>query len=117
MWNFESSAMIVLDKRIGSLEIDSKAERLLREVVLNNMILFKYSGLLKLSFPFYKVKKILEDSLDSITSPSPSVKIQIMGGKVCLRFKGKTLLDVVNNLLKTKSLLTSPSNVLSYYPK
>ena len=46
--------MIVLDKRIGSLEIDSKAERLLREVVLNNMILFKYSGLLKLSFPFYK---------------------------------------------------------------
>jgi cytochrome P450 len=54
MWNFESSAMIVLDKRIGSLEIDSKAERLLREVVLNNMILFKYSGLLKLSFPFYK---------------------------------------------------------------
>ena len=29
-------------------------------------------------------------------------KIQIMGGKVCLRCKGKTL--------KTKSLLTSPSN-------
>ena len=55
MWNFESSAMIVLDKRIGALEIDSKAERLLREVVHNNMILFKYSGLLKLSFPFYKV--------------------------------------------------------------
>jgi hypothetical protein len=32
-----------------------------------------------------------EDSLDSIQSPS--VKIQIMGGgKVCLRFKDKTLL-------------------------
>ena len=28
-----------------------------------------------------KVKKISEDSLDSIPSPSPSVKIQIMGGK------------------------------------
>ena len=55
MWNFESSAMIVLDKRIGAMEIDSKSERLLREVVHNNMILFKYSGLLKLSFPFYKV--------------------------------------------------------------
>ena len=53
MWNFESSAMIVLDKRIGAMEIDSKSERLLREVVHNNMILFKYSGLLKLSFPFY----------------------------------------------------------------
>ena len=68
-------------------------DRLLREVVLNNMILFKYSGLLKLSFPFYKVKQILEDSLDSI--PSPSVKIQIMGGKVGLRCKGKTL-GIVN---------------------
>ena len=28
-----------------------------------------------------KVKKIYEDSLDSIPSPLPSVKIQIMGGK------------------------------------
>jgi hypothetical protein len=35
-------------------------------------------------------EKILEDSLDSIPSPSPSVKVQIMGGKVCLRCKGKT---------------------------
>jgi hypothetical protein len=62
-----------------------------------------------------KVEKILKGSLDSI--PSPSVKIQIMGGKVCLRCKGKTLLDVVNKRLKTKSLLTSPSNVLPYYLK
>ena len=30
---------------------------------------------------FDKVKKISEDSLDLIPSPSPSVKIQIMGGK------------------------------------
>jgi hypothetical protein len=50
---------------------------------------------------------LVEDSLDSIPSPSPSVKIQIIGGKVCLRCKSKTLLDVVNKLLKTKSLLTS----------
>jgi len=62
-----------------------------------------------------KVKKILKGSLDLIPSPSPSVKIQIMGGKVCLRGKGKTLLGVVNRLLKTKSLLTSPSNVVPYY--
>jgi hypothetical protein len=40
----------------------------------------------------YTVEKILKGSLDSIPSPSPSVKIQIMGGKVCLRCKGKTLL-------------------------
>ena len=61
-----------------------------------------------------KVEKILKGSLDSIPSPSTSVKIQIMGGKVCLRCKGKTLLGVVNKLLKTKSLLTSPINVLPY---
>ena len=68
-------------------------------------------------FIFTKVEKILKGSLDSIPSPSPSVKIQIMGGKVCLRCKGKTLLGVVNKLLKTKSLLTSPSNVLPYHFK
>ena len=34
---------------------------------------------------FRKVEKIFEDSLDSIPSPSPSVKIQIIGGKVYLR--------------------------------
>ena len=32
-----------------------------------------------------KVEKIQEDSLDLIPSPSPSVKIQIIGGKVYLR--------------------------------
>jgi hypothetical protein len=59
---------------------------------------------------YSKAEKILKVSLDSI--PSSSVKIQIMGGKVCLRCNGKTLLGVVNKLLKTKSLLTLPSNVL-----
>ena len=32
-----------------------------------------------------KVEKILKGSLDSILSSSPSVKIKIMGGKICLR--------------------------------
>ena len=40
----------------------------------------------------FKVENMLNGSLDSIPSPSPSVKIQIMGRKVCLRWKGKTLL-------------------------
>jgi hypothetical protein len=68
---------------------------------------------LKNIFPV-KVENILKGSLDLIPSPSPSpsVKIQIMGGKVCSRCKGKTLLGVVNKLLKTKSLLTSPRIVL-----
>ena len=38
-----------------------------------------------------KVEKNLKGSLDLIPSPSPSVKIQIMGGKVRLRRKGKSL--------------------------
>ena len=50
--------------------------------------------------PHVKVEKILKGSLESI--PSPSVKIQIIGGKVCLRCKGKTLLGIVNKLLKNK---------------
>ena len=53
-----------------------------------------------------KVENILKGSLDSIPSPSPSVKIQIMGGKICLTCKGKTLLGIVNKLLKTKRFLT-----------
>ena len=65
---------------------------------------------------FCKVENILKGSLDLIPSPSSSVKIQIMGRKVCLMRQGKTLLGIVNKLLKTKSLLTSPSNVLPYYP-
>ena len=65
----------------------------------------------------FKEENILKGSLDSIPSPSPSVKIQIMGGKVCLRCKGKTLLSVVDKLLETKSLLTSPSNVLPLHLK
>ena len=59
-----------------------------------------------------KVENILKGSLDSIPSPSPFVKIQIRGGKVRLRRKGKTLLGVVNKLFVFKSLLTRPGNVL-----
>ena len=62
-----------------------------------------------------KVENIYEDSLDLIPSPSPSVKVQIIGGKVYLMCEGKTLLGIVNKLLKTKRLLTSPSNDLPYY--
>ena len=61
---------------------------------------------------FIKVEMILKGSLDSISSSSPSVKIQIMGGKVWLRRRSKTLLGVVNKHLDTQSLLTMPSNVL-----
>ena len=61
-----------------------------------------------LTFPV-PAEFVFKDSLGLIL---PSVKIQIMGGKVCLRCKGKTLLGVVNKLLERKRLLTLPSNVL-----
>ena len=51
---------------------------------------------------------------------SPSVKIQIMGGKVCSRCKGKTLLGIVNKLFKTKCfallpLVNFPANDLNFH--
>ena len=61
-----------------------------------------------------KVEKISEDSLTSTSSSSLWLKIQIMDGKVCLRCEGKTLLGVVNKILRTDSLLTCPRNVLLY---
>ena len=84
--------------------------------------IYEYVFFLLLMSPIFvnfviKVEKNLKGSLDSSPSPSLSVKIQIMGGKFCLRCEGKTLLGVVNKLLITKSLLTSPSNVLPYYLK
>ena len=54
--------------------------------------------------PNSKIENILKGSLDLIPSPLSSVKIQIMGEKVCLGCKGKTLLGIVNKLLKTKAM-------------
>ena len=62
-----------------------------------------YYGVLTTVLVHGKVEKISKDSLDLI--PSPSVKIQMIGGKVSLRCKGKTLLGIVNKLLKTKKFV------------
>ena len=75
----------------------------------------RFINIIELSIAKVKVEKTIKGSLDSI--PSPSVKIQIMGGKNCLRCKGRTLLGIVNTLLKTKSLSTSARNVMSSYLK
>ena len=61
-----------------------------------------------------KEEKVLKGSLDSIPSPSPSVIIQIIGRKACLRWKGKILLGIVNRLLKTKKCWHQTSSVLPY---
>ena len=44
------------------------------------------------------LEKVLKGSLDYIPSPLPSLKIQIIGGKVGLRFKNKIFLVIVNKL-------------------
>ena len=49
----------------------------------------RFSKIIKVEKIFKKIK-FKKGSLDLIQSPSPSVKIQIKGGKVCLRYKGKT---------------------------
>ena len=62
-----------------------------------------------------KVEKILKGSLDSIPSPSLSVKIQIMGGKVCLRCKCKTLLGLVNKQHVFLTQVKFPANNLNFH--
>ena len=85
----------------GAFDIDDETHNRLMEEVKDEKV--------QLTF-LHKVENILKGRLDSISSPS--VKIQIMGGKVCLRCKCKILLGIVNNLFVFKSLLTTPSNVL-----
>ena len=95
------------------MSLVSAKECLKMEILITLMISFKLTSIGEVTvdkdpntelmmLSKFKVENILKGSLDSTPSPSPSVKIQIMGGKVCLRCKGKTLLDVVHKLLKTK---------------
>ena len=58
----------------------------------------RYKGKTLLEVFQSKVENILKGSLDSIPSPLPSVKIQIMGEKGGV----KEMVDIVNKLLKTK---------------
>ena len=64
-----------------------------------------------------KVEKILEGSLDSIPSLSPSVKIQIIGGKVYLREYGKTLLGDVNKLIEIQKFLDNAKQYFAVTPQ
>jgi hypothetical protein len=70
-----------------------------------------------------KVEKILKGSLDLILRPSTSVKVQIMGGKVWLRCKGKTLLgienkkfvDIIQQCFALLPQINFPANNLNYH--
>ena len=82
----EKILRIVFGTFLGRLEPTGKKSEIKPPSVLKD-----FSALFSPSI--VKVETILKDSLDLI--PSPSVKIQIMGGKVCLRCKGKTLLGIL----------------------
>ena len=60
---------------------------------------------------FAKIVKIKEGSLDSIPSLSPSMKILIVGGKVCLRCKGKKF----EFSLKVKVMGSNPGYLLKSF--
>ena len=68
-----------------------------------------------------KIEKILKGSLNLIPSPSPSVKIQIMGGKICFRCKGKTLGKKIarhcHKTFENKTFVDITQNILPYYFK
>ena len=64
---------------------------------------------------FYEVENILKGSLVSIPSPSPLVKIQIMGSKACLRCEGKTLLDITQQCSALLPQVNFPANNLNFH--
>ena len=61
----------------------------------------------------FKVEKILKSSLDLIPSP---VKIQIMGGKVYLIGKGKTLLGIVNKPFCIQKFVDNTQQCFAFTP-
>ena len=65
-----------------------------------------------------KVEKILKGSLDSIPSPSPSVKIQIMGWKVCFyqqSFENKKFVDITQQCFALLPQVIFPANNLNFH--
>ena len=64
-----------------------------------------------------KVEKILKGSLALIPSPSPSVKIQIMGVKVWLKWKSKTLLGVGQHTFENKKCVDITHQCFALLPQ
>ena len=60
-----------------------------------------------------KVVKILKGSLDAIQSPTPLVKIQIVGGKVC--FENKKFDDITQQCLALLPQVDFPANDLNFH--
>ena len=82
---------LVMPRLFGDVTADEKKKEIVSKSVL--VLKFRFSEKvtkIEVMFPFFlenKVKNILKGRLDLISSTLPSVIIQIMGGKVCLRCK------------------------------
>ena len=59
-----------------------------------------------------KVEKILKGNLNSV--PSPSVKIQIMGGKVYLTCKGKTFAGCCQQTFENKKFVDNTQQCFAF---
>ena len=88
-------AMVAKDGEIVEFHKECRCEGQV-EVWLNRLLTTMRDSLRY----FFSYKVDFKGSLDLIPSPSTSVKILIMGGKVSLSCKVKTLLGIVNKLLK-----------------
>ena len=68
----------------------------------------------KPNYQVFKVEKILKGSLDSIPSPSPSVKIQIWAGKFAWDVKAKHGLALLTKFWKQKVCWQHPTMFCLY---
>ena len=64
-----------------------------------------------------KVEKILKGSQDSIPSPSHSMKIQIMCGKVCLRCKRQNIARSCQQIFENKKFFDNPQQCFTLLPQ
>ena len=87
---------------------------------MNKFVLFTFllftANKKKCLFDFWENLNCFQFYL-TFSIPSPSMKIQNMGGKVCLWCKDKTLLGISNKLFIFIILLTTHSNVLPLHIK
>ena len=64
-----------------------------------------------------KVEKILKDSLDSIPSPLPSVKIQIMVGKVCIEMQKQNIAGHCQQTFENKKFVDITQQCFALLPQ
>ena len=65
----------------------------------------------------FKVENILKASLALIPSPSPSVKIQIMGGKVCLMSKRQNVAGSCQQTFENKEFVDITQQCFAFTPQ